>query len=378
MEVCIVGGGIGGLALTRGLLTDGHRVRVLERGGGPSAGGAAVTIYPNGAAALADLGVRLDGLGAEILALQMCRSDGRPVMRIELSVMQQRTGHPVRTVARSELITRLGADLDVIGYGASVDTVALRPDAVIATLADGQQHTCDVLVGADGHRSAVRRAVLDRAPACEVGWATWQGLTTILPDIAAASTGQLIVGAAGLVGLMPAGHGRLQWWFDTRWTSDGLADEEPLERLRRDFADYTGPVPALLAAITSTDLGLYPHVLHAVPRQWGTGRVTLLGDAAHAFPPCQAQGANQALEDAWLLRRALQSGTDPVARLRRYEQLRTPRVRRVSRLAATERTNRPPAAALAALARLTPPRIAGRGYTRLIRRFSSVLNDEQP
>jgi FAD-dependent urate hydroxylase len=101
--------------------------------------------------------------------------------------------------------------------------------------------------------------------------------------------------------------------------------------------------------------------------------VTLLGDAAHAFPPSQAQGANQALEDAWLLARALE-GTGPVeALLRRYEAVRARRVRRVSRLAATEITNKMPNILGRFAGKVLSPAMAGRAHLALIRRFSSVL-----
>ncbi|BCJ39302.1 hypothetical protein Athai_68050 [Actinocatenispora thailandica] len=138
-------------------------------------------------------------------------------------------------------------------------------------------------------------------------------------------------------------------------------------------------MPELLAGITDADLGRYPHVLHPIPDRWGDGPVTLLGDAAHVFPPSQAQGANQAVEDAWLLRRALHGDPgDAAAALRRYERRRVPHVRLVSRMAASERTNLPVPAPLALLARLTPPRAGGYAYLRLLRRFSSVLTREQP
>ncbi|SHN39303.1 hypothetical protein [Cryptosporangium aurantiacum] len=95
------------------------------------------------------------------------------------------------------------------------------------------------------------------------------------------------------------------------------------------------------------------------------------------FPPSQAQGANQAIEDAWLLTRALRHAAVEPA-LRGYEARRARRVRLVARLAASESTNRVPPSPLAALSRSLRPSLAGRLYTHLLYRYSSVLHDEQP
>jgi FAD-dependent urate hydroxylase len=380
MDVCVVGAGIGGLALAGGLVADGHRVRVLERRAEASLGGAAVTIFSNGMAAAAGLGIELSDLGGDIQTLRMRRANGHPLMRTDLRPMRRRTGFPIRTIARDELIGRLaaGLDSDVLCYGVAVDDVRVDAEQVQVILSTGEQLAPEVVVGADGYRSVVRGAVLGDGPATEVGWVTWQGLGDVLPDVASGVVGELVVGPAGLVGMMPAGGGRTQWWFDTRWSRADPGAGSPLTHLRERFGSYAEPIPQLLAAISDTDLGRYPHVLHEIPEEWGRGPVTLLGDAAHAFPPSQAQGANQALEDAWLLRRTLASGGDVVASVRAYERRRTARVRLVARMAASERTNRAPSAVLGALARATPAAITGRGYLSLVRRFSSVLNDDEP
>jgi FAD-dependent urate hydroxylase len=255
-----------------------------------------------------------------------------------------------------------------------VADVQVESDGVVVIDEAGGRHAADVVVGADGYRSVIRRSILDETPAIRNGWVSWQGLTIALPELAGGVHARCIVGPAGLCGLMPAGGGLLQWWFDVPVPA---ADDVPvIEWLRRRFAGYAEPVGALLAGLNEADVQEYPHVLHHVPERWGNGPTTLLGDAAHAFPPSQAQGANQALEDAWLLRRALDRPRDPVHALRRYERTRARRVRRISRLAASEVTNRPPSALGRFAGRLAGPRIAGQIYLTVIRRCSSVLNNE--
>ncbi|GAA4440021.1 FAD-dependent oxidoreductase [Phytohabitans houttuyneae] len=376
MDVVIVGAGVGGLALASGLVASGHRVRVFERAPAPRTDGAAVTIFSNGAAAAAGLGVPLDGLGGRIETLTFCLSDGRAFVRTDLEVMRARTGFGVATVPRAAILARFAGALPpgTITYGREVTSVTLRPDGVSIVDGEGVGHAADVVVGADGYRSAVRRAVLDPAPAARNGWVSWQGLTRSVPEIAESAHARCLVGPEGLCGLMPAGDGLLQWWFDV--PEPAPAGRPVVDWLRARFTGYAEPVDQLLAGLNSADVQEFPHVLHEVRNEWGRGPATLLGDAAHAFPPSQAQGANQALEDAWLLRRAL-DGSGPVAdALRRYERLRARRVRRISRLAASEVTNRPPSALARAGGRLLGARPMGRIYLATIRRCSSVLNDE--
>ena len=381
MRVCVVGGGIGGLGLARGLAADGHEVVVLERSAAPAVGGAAVTIFSNGMAAASGLGVDLSDLGGDVVELTIERSSGQPLVRTDLSPVRRKSGFPIRTMPRARLIERLGEGLtpEQLRYGAVAAAVRVTGAGAVVELADGGLVEADVVVGADGNRSATRAAVLADGSPSDVGWLTWQGLGVVLPEIAAGHRGRLLVGSAGLAGFMPAGDGLTQWWFDGRSTAFD-ASGDALSSVRKAFGSYGTPVPELLATIGSDDGDWFSHVLRNPAPPWGRGAVTLLGDAAHAFPLSQAQGANQALEDAWLLRRALAAAPsgDVPAVLRRYERRRAQRVGVISRMAASERTNRPPGAALGALARCMPPGVAGWGYLRLIRRISSVLRDEVP
>jgi 2-polyprenyl-6-methoxyphenol hydroxylase-like FAD-dependent oxidoreductase len=372
MKVLIAGGGIGGLALARGLAGSGHRVRVFEQAPRLRTGGAGVTIFSNGAAALAGLGVPLGGIGGRLEALRFDTADGRTMVTADLTVLARRTGFPVTSVPRDSLIEHLAQGVPV-EFSREIVDVEVHPDGAIAVDAMGERHEADVVVGADGHRSAVRRAVLDPAPATENDWTTWQGLTPVLPELTDGTTGVCVVGHAGLVGLLPSGDGLLMWWFDVHQPLEGL----PAAALAERFAGYGPLVERLLEKIRDEHLESFRHVTHRIPDQWGKGGATLLGDAAHAFPPTQAQGANQALEDAWLLSRALH--TDPAdvpSTLRRYEALRARRVRKVSRRAVSERTNKPVPSLVRVLTGMIPPALIGKAYVAQLRGVSSVLNDE--
>src|SRR5688572_25292906 len=109
MDVVIVGAGIGGLALANGLAADGHAVRILERAPALRADGAAVTIFSNGAAAAAGLGVALDGLGGRIGTLDFALADGRIFSCADVTEHRRRTGFGVATVPRAAILQRFAA-----------------------------------------------------------------------------------------------------------------------------------------------------------------------------------------------------------------------------------------------------------------------------
>ena len=102
--------------------------------------------------------------------------------------------------------------------------------------------------------------------------------------------------------------------------------------IRSRFAGWSDATDRVLATLTDEDLAPspFPHYRHPIPRVWGRGPVTLLGDAAHTMPPTLAQGTNQALLDTMMLRRAVGSGPDLPAALRSYERSRGRRVALVS------------------------------------------------
>jgi 2-polyprenyl-6-methoxyphenol hydroxylase-like FAD-dependent oxidoreductase len=332
LRVLVVGAGVGGISIARGLLRDGHDVTVFERRPVVKAGGGAVTIWSNGATVLEQLGVDMDGAGELLSTLRVTTSTGRPVATLDLAAIVNRLGAPVRMVPRRVLLERLleGFPAERIWCNARAVGVVRTQDGVRLEFEDGSWTEGDLLIGADGLHSMVR-GIVGAEPAEPTGWCSWQGLAT-LPGVVEKQVAQMIIGEHGNVGLWPAGGSDVQWWFDLPWSREFVRPPDPIDMIRSNFKGWSDPVDQVLAMLTDEDLAPspFPHFRHPIPRS-GQGAVTLLGDAAHTMPPTLAQGTNQALLDTMVLREALHtSNRDLSSALRWYEDTRRRSVKAVS------------------------------------------------
>ena len=343
LRVLVIGAGVSGVSVARGLLRDGHDVAVFDQRSDVQAGGGAVTIWSNGETVLGQLGVDMDGAGQLLSSVRVTTSTGRPLATLDVTAMVNRLGAPVRMVPRRDLLERLleGFPADRIRCNRRVVGVVTTPDGVRVEFQDGSTAEGDLLIGADGLHSVVRDVVGAR-DAEPTGWCSWQGLVT-LPEVANDQVGAIVVGARGNTGLWPAGGSDWQWWFDLPWSYGYVRPQNPIELIRSNFTGWSDSVDRVLAKLTDDDLAAspFPHFRHPIPEP-GNGPVTLLGDAAHTMPPTLAQGTNQALLDTMVLCKALsdlQKGTKggtPSGALRWYEKTRRRKVGAVSRLASLQ------------------------------------------
>jgi 2-polyprenyl-6-methoxyphenol hydroxylase-like FAD-dependent oxidoreductase len=334
-RVLIVGAGIGGLSAAIALQRAGIEATVYERasdlrrvqlGGG-------LHMWPNAMRALAQLGVT-----------EQVWASGTPLERTEYRTWRGKLlgAWPVGEVGRALGYPDVGlsrADLHQGVLAGAVDAGALRlgkectgfsqdGEGVTVRFADGSEERGELLIGADGIRSAIRAQLLGPAPPRYAGYTQWQAITDFRHQSITPGLERVYFGPGLRVVVHHVGGERLFWAGVTYNPETGRqgGDERKAMLLRR-FGTWHAPIPEMLAA-TDEDAITWMDVYDRPPvARWGEGRVTLLGDAAHPMTTNLSQGGCLAIEDAAVLANCLgREGPVPAA-LRRYEARRIPRTR---------------------------------------------------
>ncbi|HEX6557288.1 MAG TPA: FAD-dependent oxidoreductase [Ktedonobacteraceae bacterium] len=330
LHVSIIGGGIGGLATASALQRQGIQVTVFERNPELREIGAGLTLWSNGVQVLRQLGLTdaLAAVSAPLTNFECWSSRGKRLGSMRLDTIEQRVGAPSIGIHRADLLRLLAGEVFRESVHLNANCIGFKPEQghVISHFADGQQHQTDLLVGADGLHSVIREQLLAKQPPRYSGYTCWRGVAVfeerhVSPGISSETWGR------GLrFGMLPIGNGRV-FWYATHNSPYGEQDRagERKSRLSRLFQDWREPIEQLIEA-TGEGAILRNDILDRRPvRHWGSGRVTLLGDAAHPPTPNLGQGACQALEDALVLAGCLADQREPVAALRAYEALRMKR-----------------------------------------------------
>jgi 2-polyprenyl-6-methoxyphenol hydroxylase-like FAD-dependent oxidoreductase len=321
----VAGGGIGGLATALALQRAGVEAVVLERRAEVSqiASGAGLMVWHNGMSVLERLGVADAVLAGStpIERFEFRTWRGAPLSCWQVGELGRALGSPTVGVARADLHAALLGALapGTLKLASAVDAFALDGDEVVV---GGER--ADVLIGADGIGSAVRTQLQGRREPRYAGYTTWRGVLDFPEAEAPSGLARKLWGPGRRLISYRVGDGKLYWLALTRAPRGGRDPEGG----HRDavLAEHRGwPIEAMLEATPEDAIARLDIVDHKPLRRWGEGRVTLLGDAAHAMTPNKGQGACQALEDALVLARHLSSDTDPASALRAYEDERRKR-----------------------------------------------------
>ncbi len=324
-RVLIVGGGLAGLSLAIALRRRGIGCEIVERAvEWPTEGN--VYLPANGFRALRSLG--LEGTvtqEASVIERQRFLDHrGRLLMDVDLEGVWDGVG-PCLATPRTDLHRVLldGSSGVPLTLGRTVRSVAQDGRAVTVVFDDGTGGEYDLVVGADGIRSSVRRLVFGDSPPSPVGQASWRFVVEGFPGITAWT---VMLGRGKSFLAIPLGGGRLYCYCDL----NSRAAEDPTggdpARLRELFGGFSEPVGEILRRIEASERVYFSPIEEVVLDKWADGRVVLIGDAAHAMSPNMAQGVSMALEDALVLAETVAGGSSPDQCLQEFQQKRMPRV----------------------------------------------------
>jgi salicylate hydroxylase len=346
MRIAIVGGGLGGLAAALFLRHAGLEATVYEQALELREIGAGIVVSPNMVRALDKIGLadRLPEFAVRLDAAWEFRrwQDGRVLFVQPMGEQCERLyGAHCYVAHRADLLSLLMQALPRQGLHLDQRCVAVNPhdDEVELTFAsrDGTQTrtSADVVIGADGIHSTVQSAVASQIDARFSGLCAFRCLVPAdkAPAMSLRPVQSLWLGPGrhfvhypvrggslvNVVAIVPAGAWRIE-----SWNADGEISD-----LSAEFGGWDERVQQLIRSASSTKRwALYDR---DPLERWSAGRITLLGDAAHAMQPFFAQGAAQAIEDALVLAACLRGAdrTSAPRALQRYERIRRPRASQV-------------------------------------------------
>jgi len=341
MKIVIAGGGIGGLTAALCLNHFGFEAQVLEQAPVFSEIGAGIQISPNGMKVLQALGLD-DAIAAVAFrptasTMRIGTSGDTIFERPMGSRMERKYGAPYLHIHRADLIEILAQAVrermpDALRTNVCV-TGYLQDDNGVYVQTNGDAVAGDILIGADGIKSAIRNTMLGPQNPRFTGNVAWRAVVPVeklgrhVPEPKATVwTGKdkhavtyLLRGGelANFVGVVERDD-----WREESWSATGTREQA--------LADFAGWHPVVTTLIEQADAHYRWALFDRKPLgQWTDGRAALLGDAAQPMLPFMAQGAAQAIEDAYVLARALSENSDTVSALNKYANKRKLRTARV-------------------------------------------------
>ena len=340
LHVLIAGAGIGGLTTALALQRAGIAVSIYEQAPVLSEVGAGLTLASNASRILMHL-----GLGAVLgdLAVIPARGavkhhrTGRTLVDIPRGTTQvERFGAPYCQIHRNDLHQALVAAVrsmapDCLHLGHTLEDFGQDVHGVTAVFGNGQSARGDLLVGCDGIRSTVRARLFGTEDPRFTGYVAWRGVVPmerlsaalVVPDSA------VWIGPGHFLTRYKIRRGELLNYVaiarTNGWVEEGWTVSSTVEALLAEFRDFEPTARSILMA-TPPDQCFKWGIFDRDPLPvWSTGRVTLLGDAAHPTTPFLGQGAAIALEDGMVLARAIVAAASVPEALARYEKARVER-----------------------------------------------------
>lgn len=337
-SIGIVGAGIGGLITGIALRKRGHEVTVFEQADKLAEVGAGIIVGPNAVKVLRALGLEA---AINVVSVEPNKhllrnwQSGRVLFDQQMKgVFFDRFGAPYLQAHRADLVNLLFEQLpsDCIKFNSAVASVQSSPGTALVKLVGGSESEFDAIVGADGIKSAVRAGLFGPESPRFTGNVCWRGVVPVdeLPAALFSPDIHVWIGPGGHVVNYLLRDGQLMNFVAIveadDWRSEAWSFDADRTELMNTFHGWNGALSTLFERATHC---LKWALFDRDPLQrWTSGRVTLLGDAAHPMLPYLAQGAAMAMEDGYALASLIDHESDIEAALKIYESVRLPRTTR--------------------------------------------------
>ena len=346
LRVAIIGAGIGGLSLGLALRERGLRADVFEQASELAEIGAAIALSANALREYARLGLVDELAAASTVPTELIYRHWRDGHRIAAHPVRkdnayvERFGAPYFGIHRADLQKTLSTAFGVenVHLGCRLVNLVEQSGSVVLEFANGRIEHADVVVGADGVRSTVRRWVTGADDALYSGTSAFRGIVPVanLPSLPDPQAIQFWMGPdAHLLHYAIGRNGEAVNFFAVVetpriWLPEAsvvdVPDEVPVASFRGWHPAVTEMIKAASSPIRWALFGVRPLL------RWYRGRVVILGDAAHGMLPHHGQGANTSIEDAFALAGLLTEKSDDLeATFARYQVLRRARTRKIQR-----------------------------------------------
>lgn len=339
-RILIVGAGIAGLSLAAALDRRGYHAELVERSREWPAVGAGIITQANGVRVLRALGVG-EAISQNAVVLRrwsFVDQQGEPLCETDLVDMWGEVG-PCLGISRVKLQAGLRSAAAQVPHrlGVSLTTLRPHPTSVSAGFSDGTTGEYDLVVGADGIHSTVRKLAVNASSSPQYGGTMVRRSIVDARPPGIVDNILIVMGEGAFFGVAAIGDDSTYGFGAVGGDrfADPLAGR--LERFRRRFSDFGGPIPAYLAALRSDEQVHVGPIEWVELNEWHRGRVVLVGDAAHAGPPHMTEGGCMAMEDGLVLAEVLHDEESVERALETYVRRRRPRtnwVQEQSRVAA--------------------------------------------
>ncbi len=325
-KIIIIGGGVGGLCTAIALQQSGFDVKVYEKVKKLGEVGAGLTLWSNALHVLRALGLAdaVIAAGSKLTRSQIRADNGETLFDARTDEMETKYGEPVVAIHRAALHEILINALKPDTLKLSMNCARFEQDEnkVTVHFENGESDSADVLIGADGIHSVVRKQMFPEIELRYSGYTAWRGVVETENEAALGLTSESW-GRGARFGIVRVDKKRV-YWFATRNQPIGekATGEQRKFKLMNLFNKWHNPINHLLDS-TPAEIILQNDICDIAPfTSWTKGRVTLLGDAAHPTTPNMGQGACMAMESAYVLAHALGEEPDYRSALKRYESER--------------------------------------------------------